>query len=159
MSHPVHADRACGSLITLAIAESLGFLVEGGSPRYCNEVATGALSADEPPWLERGDYSFGQYATDTQLARELARSIVACRGFTPIDYAERIDALFGSNTALAPENATWKAASRLSQGLSWSQVGEPPPAAGNGAVVRAAPIGLTFRTRDFRAAPVLSCTS
>jgi ADP-ribosylglycohydrolase len=150
MSHPVHADCARGSLITMALAESLGFLVEGGSPRYCNEVATGALAAAEPPWLERGEYAFGQYATDTQLARELARSVIACRGFTPVDYAERIDALFGSNTALAPENATWRASGRLSQGMTWAQVGEPAPAAGNGAIARAAPIGLTFRTREFR---------
>ena len=36
MSHPVQVDRARGSLITMALAESLGFLVEGGSPRFCH---------------------------------------------------------------------------------------------------------------------------
>jgi ADP-ribosylglycohydrolase len=134
----------------MGIGESLGFLIEGQSARQCAEFATHALAQTDPPWLERGDYSFGQYATDTQLARELARSLIACHGFTPVDYSLRISALFQSGYCLAPENATWRAAERLATGMVWAQVGEPAPAAGNGAVARAAPIGLSFKTARFR---------
>ncbi len=150
MVHPVSADCARGSLIAMAIGESLGFLVEGQTADACAEFSNHAVSVDDPPWLERGDYAFGQYATDTQLAREMARSLIACRGFTPVDYAERISILFQSGYCLAPENATWRAAERLATGMTWAQVGEPPPAAGNGAVARAAPIGLSFRTVGHR---------
>jgi len=150
MAHPVSADRARGSLIAMAIGESLGFLIEGQTPEYCADFSVHALAADEAPWLERGEYGFGQYATDTQLARELSRSLIACRGFSPVDYAERISALFLSGYCLAPENSTWRAAERLASGMTWNQVGEPAPAAGNGAVARAAAIGLSFCTQDFR---------
>ncbi len=42
----------------------------------------------------RGRFPFGQYTDDSQLARELLQSVVACCRFDASDYAAGIEALF-----------------------------------------------------------------
>lgn len=150
MPHPVTADRAAGSLIAMAIGDSLGFLIAGESPRYCADFASHSLAVDDPPWLERDEHAFGQYGADTQLARELGLSIVAARGFTPVLFAARVAALFRGGHALGAGNTTSRAGRRLVGGMVWAQSGEPAPASGNGPAVRAVPVGLTFQRADLR---------
>src|SRR5690606_8763623 len=86
----------------------------------------------------------GQYTDDSQLARELMISCVEQRGFDPAHYAGRIASLFREDRAQGAGFATEEAAMRLISGVPWNQAGEPPPAAGNGTAMRAAPIGLLF---------------
>lgn len=150
MAHPVSQDQAQGALIGMALGDSLGFLVAGQAPKYCKDFAHHALTDDEPPWLERDGYAFGQYAVDTQLARELALSMIEVRGFDPARFASRMAVLFGANKALLAGEATSRAGNRLARGMVWAQSGEPAPAAGNGAAIRAVPIGLSFKNEEKR---------
>lgn len=148
--HPVTVDRAAGALLMMAMGESLGFLVSGEDMGYAEDVARHSLSEMDPPWIEKHEYCFGQYAIDTQLARELATSIVESRGFSPVVFASRIADLFRMERAFIPGEATARAGARLADGMAWAQAGEPAPAAGNGAIVRAVPLGLSFKTRRMR---------
>ncbi|MCC6621575.1 MAG: ADP-ribosylglycohydrolase family protein [Deltaproteobacteria bacterium] len=145
MAHPVSRDQAQGSLIGMALGNSLGFLVSGEPPKYCADFARHALTDTEPPWLEKDDFAFGQYVIDVQLARELGLSLVEAHGFDPTLFAARLAELFRSGGAIAAGKATTRAAKRLVSGMVWAQAGEPAPAAGNGAAVRAVPIGLSFK--------------
>jgi ADP-ribosylglycohydrolase len=105
--------------------------------------------------LGRPKYSFGQYTDDSQLARELAESIVNHGGFEPNDFADRIAALFVEERIVGRGRATELAARRLAQGIPWQQAGTPPPAAGNGGAMRAAPIGWIYAAED----PALICAA
>ena len=97
--HPVTVDRAVGSLLTMAIGESLGFLVAGEGTAYAADFAKHSVTAHEPPWLEKDDYGFGQYAIDTQLTRELGRSVVESKGFAPVLFAARVGDLIRTGRA------------------------------------------------------------
>ncbi len=142
--HPVSVDRAAGALLTMAMGDSLGFLVTGEGMTYAADFAKHSMAATDPPWLEKDDYGFGQYAIDTQLARELGRSIVESRGFEPTLFAARVGDLFRTARVVAAGRTTTRAGQRLAEGMVWAQAGEPAPAAGNGAAVRAAVMGLCF---------------
>ncbi len=148
--HPVSVDRAVGSLLTMALGESLGFLVTGEAAAYAADFAKHSLTSHEPPWLEKDDYGFGQYAIDTQLARELGRAVIESKGFTPVLFAARVGDLFRTNRALAAGAATTRAGNRLADGMAWAQAGEPAPQCGNGAAVRAVVLGLCFKSRKLR---------
>lgn len=150
MAHPVSQDQAQGAMIGMALGDALGFLVAGQPPKYCKDFAAHALTDDEPPWLERDGYAFGQYTVDTQLARELALSMIEVRGFDPAHFAGRAALLFSARRALFAGEATSKAGERLARGMVWAQSGEPAPAAGNGAAIRAVPIGLSFKHAEHR---------
>ena len=149
-AHPVTVDRAVGALLTMAVGDSLGFLVSGEGPAYAADFARHSLTQDEPPWLEKDGYAFGQYAIDTQLARELARSCIESKGFSPHLFAARVGDLFGTQRALGAGVATSRAGQRLADDMAWAQAGEPAPACGNGAIVRAVPLGLAFKSRKHR---------
>lgn len=88
--------------------------------------------------------SFGQYTDDTQLTRELALSLVDEGGWSPEDFAGRIARLFAQDLVVGCGQATKQAAQRLLEGVPWGDAGTPPPSAGNGAAMRAAPMGLFF---------------
>jgi ADP-ribosylglycohydrolase len=76
-------------------------------------------------------------------------SFVECGGFDPTDYARRIAELFAEERIVGRGFATTAAASRLIQGIHWTEAGEPSPSAGNGSAMRAAPVGLLcFRNPD-----------
>ena len=85
---------------------------------------------------------FGQYTDDTQLTRELALSIAQRGFFDPPHFAERVSQIFARNGVVGYGKSTLQAAQRLAEGCPWDQAGTPAPAAGNGAAMRAAPIGL-----------------
>jgi ADP-ribosylglycohydrolase len=142
------ADRRAGSLVTQALGDALGFLVEGHHPTICAKFVSRAFAGAHPPWETRGPFSFGQYSDDTQLARELALSFVEARGWDPACFARRIAALFESGTIVGRGHATAASAARLLQGVPWDRAGEPPPSAGNGAAMRAGPAGLFLPDDD-----------
>lgn len=134
------ADRRSGSLVGQALGDALGFLVEGHAPAVCEALATAAFMSDEPP--AAFGLEFGQYSDDTQLARELARSLSEHAGWRPEDYARRIADLFATDRIVGRGRATEAAARRLLGGVAWDAAGEPAPSAGNGAAMRAGPVGL-----------------
>lgn len=142
MSYPTRSQfQAC--LMGQCVGDALGMPVEQQSPTVCQEYVE-ALRQGSIGTRSHPDYPFGQYTDDSQLARELIQSFVACRSFRPEDYAQRIAALYTEGRVIGSSRATTQVAQRLAQGTPWNQAGTPPPYARNGSAMRAAPIGLFF---------------
>ncbi len=138
------AERFAGCLIGQCLGDALGFVVEGQPPMVCRLYADGLLRGAAPEARRRLPFSSGQYSDDSQLARELLQSVVTCGGFEPADYARRIAAIFSEGRIVGRGRATEEAALRVAAGVPWQEAGTPPPNAGNGSAMRAAPIGLLF---------------
>jgi ADP-ribosylglycohydrolase len=136
--------RFAGCLVGQALADALGFIVEGHPPSACAAYVEAALLPRRLEGYSRGPFGIGQYSDDTQLARELVRSLVAQRQLEPSDYARRIADLFTEDRIVGRGRATQAAALRIARGVPWSEAGTPAPSAGNGSAMRAAPIGLFF---------------
>ncbi|MGE0385855.1 MAG: ADP-ribosylglycohydrolase family protein [Gammaproteobacteria bacterium] len=136
-------DRIAGALIGQCIGDAAGFVVEGAGTARCAAYA-GRFRAAPSLARVRARFAPGQYSDDSQLARELMDSIASRGGFVPQDYARRIAALFGSGRIVGGGRVTGEAAARIAAGVHWSQAGGPAPDAGNGAAMRAAPIGLLY---------------
>lgn len=135
-------DRRAGSLIAQGLGDALGFLVEGHAPQTCAAYVAETFARQDPPPYRRGPFHFGQYSDDTQLARELALSLAAATPFSPADFAHRVAGLFAQETIVGRGQATEAAARRIIAGVRWDQAGEPSPSAGNGAAMRAGPVGF-----------------
>ena len=138
---PPARDRLAGSFIGQCLGDALGFVVEGYSREVCQEYVEEILLTDKAGTIGRSPHAFGQYTDDSQLTRELMESYVGCRGFDPGDYGRRIATLFSEQRVVGRGRATTEAAARLSRGEHWTRAGVPAPYAGNGAAMRAAPIG------------------
>jgi ADP-ribosylglycohydrolase len=139
-----NADHFAGCLIGQAVGDAMGFVVEGHPQDSCEVFVNEALRRRKLEGYSRGRFRIGQYSDDTQLARELVLSLIECGGFQPGDYAARIASLFSDNRVVGRGLATERAATRIARGIPWDQSGTPPPAAGNGSAMRAAPVGLLF---------------
>lgn len=138
-------SRYAGCLIGQALGDAMGFIVEGQEPTVCANFVATTVESGRIERARRGQYDFGQYSDDTQLAREMLRGFVAWDGvFDPADYAGRIGRLFQYQQVVGYGRATEEAAERLNAGTPWTQAGTPAPAAGNGSAMRAAPVGLMF---------------
>ncbi|MGQ9584273.1 MAG: ADP-ribosylglycohydrolase family protein [Anaerolineae bacterium] len=144
MTHESLAHQFTGCLIGQALGDALGFPVEGEPPEVCRRYMEEVLRPSRAGRAARFGFSPGQYTDDTQLARELMRSLVERRGFDPEEYAARIAALFNEGRVVGRGYATDQAARRLARGVPWDQAGTPPPSAGNGTAMRAAPVGLFY---------------
>lgn len=138
-------DRFAGCLIGQAVGDALGFVVEGYTAQICQRYVATELRAGKAGARGRPPYEFGQYSDDTQLSRELLRSLVAAGDFDPQDYAARIATLFRDGRVVGRGRTTEEAAQRLIAGVPWDRAGTPAPAAGNGSAMRAPPIGMAFR--------------
>ena len=139
---PVPYDKVAGCLIGQCVADALGFILEGSGTERCTIFAEYHLGRNLKIPLGRSPFPFGQYTDDSQLARELMLSFVARRGFVPADYAARISRLFQLDKVVGRGAATEASATRLAGGAEWQNSGTPPPSAGDGSAMRAAPIGL-----------------
>jgi ADP-ribosylglycohydrolase len=139
-----HKDQFSGCLIGQCLGDALGFVVEGFSPAACKRYVEDFLRTGRKIDFGHFPFPFGQYSDDSQLARELMQSYVSCKKFDPGDYAQRIKLIFAEKRIVGFGYSTKEAAKRLFQGISWKESGAPPPSAGNGSAMRAAPIGLFF---------------
>jgi poly(ADP-ribose) glycohydrolase ARH3 len=137
-------EQFSGCLIGQCLGDALGFPVEACLPHTTATYVNKLLRKSLVGTFGRRPYPFGQYTDDSQLARELMQSYVACQHFDPGDYAHRIAVLFGRDRIVGLGGATFEAAQRLVNGAPWEEAGTPPPSAGNGSAMRAAPIGLFF---------------
>ena len=145
-------SRFAGSLIGQCLGDALGFVVEGYPAAACRDYVDGLLRSGRAGERGRAPFAFGQYTDDSQLARELMSSYVACGGFEPADYARRVAAIFTENRIVGRGRTTEAAALRLAEGVPWDQAGTPAPHAGNGSAMRAGPVGLLFHD-DLAALP------
>jgi len=137
-------NQFTGCLVGQCVGDACGFIVEGAPPDACREYVDAVLRAGNLEGRQRGGFRFGQYSDDSQLARELLESYASCRHFDPADYAGRIAAIFKEERIVGHGRATLESAKRLMAGTHWEKSGAPPPSAGNGSAMRAAPIGLLF---------------
>jgi len=140
-------DRFSGCLLGQCLGDALGHPVEGFPPYECLDYLHQHV---RPLWNGKGSTQtsrIGQYTDDSQLARELLESIVACGNFDPDDYARRLVSLFTTNRVVGKGLACDAAVRRLAGGVSWEEAGEPAPSAGNGTAMRAAPVGMMYHTR------------
>ncbi len=137
-------DQFAGSLIGQCLGDALGFVVEGHGPEACRAYVEEVLQSGRAGDAQRTPFPVGQYTDDSQLARELIESYVACSGFDPADYARRIADIFAEGRIVGRGRATAAAASRLARGVAWDRAATPAPNAGNGSAMRAGPVGCMF---------------
>jgi ADP-ribosylglycohydrolase len=138
-------DRLAGCLVGQALGDALGFVVEAAPPEIAADYVATFLRAGRAAERRHPSFRFGQYSDDTQLARELLLTVRELGRFEPSAYAARIAELFRRGRDVGAGPGTRGAAKRLCAGVVWHEAGTPPPYAGNGAAMRAAPLGLLYR--------------
>jgi ADP-ribosylglycohydrolase len=133
-----------GCLLGQCLGDALGQPIEGRDgeecSRYMNENAKKWFGGESPSSMEWR----GQYTDDSQLARELIKSLLDRKGFDGEDYARRIAHIFRKRKIVGQGIACSDAAHNLINGIPWKESGVPAPSAGNGTAMRAAPIGLFY---------------
>jgi len=139
-----YKDQFSGCLIGQCLGDAAGFVVEGFSPAAASRYVEDYLKTEKAGEFGRFPFPFGQYSDDSQLARELIQSYVIQKIFDPADYAGRIKQIFSEKRIVGFGYSTKEAAKKLATGISWEEAGAPPPSAGNGSAMRAAPVGLFF---------------
>ena len=144
-------DRAEGVLLGLACGDALGRPVEFRSP--------GAIEAEYGTLTEmvgNGTHSkpAGTITDDTEQALCIARSLVERGEFNPADIAERFVAWYNGGP-FDIGIMTADALGRIDRGASWADAGqdvwEAKPEgsnAGNGSVMRCAPLAIAFDDRE-----------
>ena len=135
----VRKNQFVGSLIGQCLGDALGFVKEGASTIVCERYVEDVL---RPKKINK--IKWGQYSDDSQLTRELLLSYVSKGMFDQADYARRIMLIFHRARVVGGGFATSRSAHRMAKGIPIDEAGEPPPYAGNGTAMRAAPIGLIF---------------
>ncbi|MBI4600375.1 MAG: ADP-ribosylglycohydrolase family protein [Planctomycetes bacterium] len=140
MACPSLEERFVGSLLGLALGDSLGAPHEGGP------VAQAAW------WLlGLGKRGILRWTDDTQMALVLARSLAEKRGVDPDDLARRWAEALDPRRGYGP--GTRKLLGRIRGGEDWRAANRavfPEGSFGNGAAMRSAPLGLFFH-RDLAA--------
>ena len=136
------AERLTASILGQALGDALGFVVEAQSPEVAQAYVDDWLRTGRAGERSHPQFSFGQYTDDTQLARELLRSFQQARCWDPADFADHIAALFREGREVGAGRGTRTAVLRLLEGVPWHESGTPHPYAGNGAAMRAGPLGL-----------------
>src|SRR5260370_22765545 len=106
-------EQFSGCLIGQCLGDALGCPVEGQRTQRAAGYVSAFLRTPLVGSFGRPGYPFGQYTDDSQLARELVQSYVACRRFDPSDYARRIAAIFSEKRIVGQGEATTEAARRL----------------------------------------------
>ncbi|WP_457636708.1 ADP-ribosylglycohydrolase family protein [Oceanithermus sp.] len=130
---PVTISKVRGTLFGIAIGDALGAPNEG-KPRW--KLAASPIDSLRP----HNGRPAGTVTDDTDLTLALARSILATGTLDPEDLVPRI--IEASRNTVGGGWATEQAVNRLERRAAWWLAGTP--SAGNGAAMRAAPVGLFF---------------
>jgi ADP-ribosylglycohydrolase len=133
-----------GSLLGQGLGDALGYVVEAQPPEVAADYVTQWLRAGKAGERGHPEWPFGQYSDDTQLARELLRSVRDAGGWDPRTFGCHVAELFRRERDVGAGPGTRAAARRLLSGVSWQKSGTPPPYAGNGSAMRAGQLGLLF---------------
>ncbi len=131
-----YRDRYRGAMLGTAIGDALGRPVESRSPERIR--ARYGLVTDFIPWFESDDPAAGKFTDDTEMSLCIAQSIVERQGVDPGDLADRFRAWGRVGRGMG--TATRAACRRIGDGFEWYEAGSD--SAGNGAAMRAAPVGL-----------------
>lgn len=143
---PGTVEQFQGALLGCALGDAVGAWAERRPAAEAKDFATYFIREFDFSKIGTHHHGmrFGQYTDDTQLSRELVLSLIDEHDFVPEDFADRIARIFAQNAIVGYGGATQQAAVRLIDGVAWDEAGTPPPRAGNGAAMRAGPIGLFF---------------
>jgi ADP-ribosyl-[dinitrogen reductase] hydrolase len=142
-------QRYLGCLIGLACGDALGGPVEFDTRAQMDQrFPDGLRDFIGGGWLSLFP---GEVTDDTQMALDVARSLVANPDGNMDDLASRFLAWRNSDPKDIG-NTTRDALDRLARGVPWNEAGEeayrnrgPRDSAGNGAIMRCAPIAMRFR--------------
>lgn len=131
-------DKFSGCLVGLAIGDALGMPFEG--------MRSGAIQKRYQQVTEfvpaRG-LALGQYTDDTKMMFCIAESIAEKGHVDPDDVAQRFIAWFDSGDLRGMGRSCLEGILNLKLGVSWRESGRRGKwAAGNGAAMRIAPVGL-----------------
>jgi ADP-ribosylglycohydrolase len=151
----IDRDRARGALIGLAVGDALGTTLEFTEPEAPPFPAR--LEGPHREICGGGPFKLapGQVTDDTQMAVCLADSLLSAPSYDPQDAAARY--VEWSRVAFDAGRQTREALAAIEQGAPpleagralWTASSDRPPA-GNGSLMRTAPIGVRF-ARDSRA--------
>ncbi|MEM7164600.1 MAG: ADP-ribosylglycohydrolase family protein [Planctomycetota bacterium] len=133
--------RFRGTLLGGAIGDALGFPFEGSSRFFVCALGDEAVQRFERH--RSGYYAAGQYSDDTQMTLALANSIVEHGVVDGAKVAAAFVPLWRENRIVGRGGACSEAVQRLIDGsATWETSGAEEGRAGNGAAMRAAPLGL-----------------
>lgn len=147
-------ERYRGCLIGLACGDALGGPAEFDTRAQMDErYPDGLREFIGGGWLNLFP---GEITDDTQMTLDVARSLVSCPEGDMDDLANRFLAWRNSNPKDIG-NTTRDALDRLARGVPWDEAGEqahqsrgPRDSAGNGAIMRCAPIAMRFPSDSVR---------
>jgi ADP-ribosylglycohydrolase len=145
-------DRIRGALVGLAAGDALGTTVEFSPPGTFTpptEIVGGGPFRLRP----------GEWTDDTAMALSLADSLISTRGFDPLDQAERYVAWWRRGMWACNERGCFDIGGTTSGALAaFEDSGEPSApnrddvySAGNGSIMRLAPVPLAFASDPLRA--------
>ena len=145
MAKPVAAaaDRYRGALLGLAIGDALGAAVEFKPPGTFDLVTD--MRSGGPHGIVAGEWT-----DDTSMALCLAESLVECRGFDPVDQLRRYVSWWREGHLSSTGRCFDIGISTRAALARFEQTGEPycgsedPYSAGNGSLMRLAPIPLAY---------------
>ena len=139
-----------GCLVWGAIGDALGRTAEGRSPARLQSQFGPSGLRDYVAWHAwRPGEPRGTFTDDTQLTIATAESLLASGG--ELDPQSLADAFLGIDHIRGIGRATAHALEALRRGAPWWETGQKENSAGNGAAMRAAPVGLVHA---FKPAPV-----
>ncbi|CAN5524437.1 ADP-ribosylglycohydrolase family protein [soil metagenome] len=143
MSGVEQTERYRGSLLGLAVGDALGAPLEGLRPGWfepVEEMVGGGFHGVEP----------GQWTDDTSMALCLAESLIELGGFDPTDQLERYRRWYREGH-LSSKDVCFGIGGTTRESIErFEQTGEPycgvedPNRAGNGSIMRLAPVPLFF---------------
>ena len=143
-------DRARGCLLGLAVGDALGTTLEFCAPGSFAPVTD--IVGGGPFSLEAG-----QWTDDTSMALCLAESLLECRGFDPVDQLQRY-VRWWDDGHMSCTGRCFDIGATVSKALTrFKRTGEPYPgcaderAAGNGSIMRLAPVVLYFAANPRKA--------
>jgi ADP-ribosyl-[dinitrogen reductase] hydrolase len=143
-------ERFRGCLVGLAIGDALGTSIEFSHPGSFMPLTD---------MLGGGPFHLlpGQWTDDTSMALCLAESLVECQGFDPVDQLKRY-VLWSQEGHLSSNGRCFDIGGTVLQALRrFLQTGEPfcgsidPFTAGNGSLMRLAPIPMFFADQPVQA--------
>ena len=141
------SDRARGILLGLACGDALGRPVEFKS---ASQISAEHGRLDEMIGHGTWNQPAGTITDDTEQALCIARSLVEHEEFAPADFADRFVACYDTGP-FDIGGMTRRALNRLKRGDEWGEAGqqvwEQSPEgqnAGNGSVMRCAPLAISY---------------
>lgn len=143
------SNRARGVLLGLACGDALGRPVEFAS---ASEISAEHGRLDEMIGYGTWNQPAGTITDDTEQTLCIARSLVEHQTFAPADVAERLVAWYDSGP-FDIGGMTRRALDRLKHGDAWDEAGQQVwenslegQNAGNGSVMRCAPLAIPYAT-------------